>query len=132
MPTEPQAPSQDEPLVLRIHVHEGRGFGGSSATNGSPPIALLCSAAFCRETKSTPYSVGGDSHAWNSTLTWSISKEAARRLSSCKVQVLRQDGVRMGWLVLDLRSARLQQQYSGGISGVSQEGRYSGSSGHVK
>ncbi len=90
--------------VFRIHVHEGKAFGNS-------PQALACSVEFVGLTKATPYSVATDTHTWNSSLVWSVDKELARRITSVKLNVLRRDGQRLGWVVLNLRNAKLQHTY---------------------
>jgi hypothetical protein len=108
-------------FIFKLEVHEGRNFG-------STPQAIVCSATFAGETKYTTYSVGGDLHAWNSTLQWVVTKQQLRKLSSlgsnsCKVQCLRKDGSnldKLGWVVLDTRSAKLQHRYkqTEGVSSV--------------
>eukprot|EP00878_Enallax_costatus_P042222 GHUV01049389.1.p1 GENE.GHUV01049389.1~~GHUV01049389.1.p1 ORF type:complete len:116 (-),score=25.81 GHUV01049389.1:187-534(-) len=95
--------------IFRVQVLEGRGFG-------EDPQTLLCTAQFACETKSTQYSVNTDTHIWNSTLSWSLSREELRKAHAsgsthCKVSVLRKDGTRLGWVVVSLRSAKLQSQY---------------------
>jgi len=93
-----------ERVVLRVHVHEGRGFS-------SDPQALVCSAAYGGITKTTPYSISGDVHSWNTTLAWDVDKEQARKATTCKLSVLRKDGLRLGWVMVDLRAARLQHHH---------------------
>lgn len=93
-----------ERQVFQIHIVEGKGFG-------SAPQALQCSAALAGEAKATPFSVSTDAHAWNSMLAWTLERDEARHAKSCKLSVTRKDGLRLGWIVLDLRSAKLQHQY---------------------
>lgn len=97
----------------------GKGFG--------PEIqALICSGTFAGETKTTAYSVNTDTHTWGSgsTLMWEIDdRDQLRRLqasgaSSCKLSVLRKDGTRLGWVVLDLRTAKMHHQYGKHADGV--------------
>lgn len=95
--------------IFRVQVLEGRGFG-------EDPQTLLCTAQFAGESKTTQYSVNTDTHIWNSTLNWSVSREELRKAQAsgsthCKVSVLRKDGTRLGWVVVSLRSAKLQSQY---------------------
>ena len=97
-------------LIFRIEVQEGRGYGTGVQ-------ALVCSATFAGETKPTQFSVGRDTHLWATTLQWGITKPQLRKASSvgqntCKVVVSTKDGNKLGWLVLDLRKAKLNSLYS--------------------
>lgn len=108
-------------LIFRVVVQEGKGFGNELQ-------ALFCSATFGDITRNTPFSVGKDKHTWNTLLQWSTSKQQVRRLSSagqntCKVTVTRKDGNKLGWVVLDLRKAKLNNQYSKEEGGRCQKGR---------
>lgn len=101
--------------IFTVQVLEGKGFGDE-------PQTLLCCAAFAGETKTTQYSVNTDAHIWNSTLTWSISRDELRKAqatgsSHCKITVLRRDGTKLGWTVVSLRSAKLQSQYKSDTQG---------------
>lgn len=95
--------------LFKVEIQEGRGFG--------PEVqALACTATFAGEPKTTPFSVGRDAHTWNVALQWRVGKQALRRLATtgqntCKVVVSRKDGAKVGWFVLDLRSAKLHHQY---------------------
>lgn len=97
--------------LFKVHVHEGRGFG-------SAPQALICSATFAGEAKTTSYSVASDCHTWNSALAWALDKDAARKATSCKLNILRKDGLRLGWVLIDLRAAKLQHQYNKDSAGT--------------
>jgi hypothetical protein len=102
-------------MILRVQVLDGRGFGAE-------PQALLCCASFAGAAKTTPFSVAGDAHLWNSTLSWSVSRQDLRSATSntnhCKISVLRRDGTSLGWVVISLRSAKLQQQYNSDPQGA--------------
>lgn len=107
--------------ILKVDILDGRGFGQDVQ-------ALVCSATFAGETKTSTYSVAGDCHVWNSTLLWGLDKDQLRKLqssgvSNCKLTVLRKDGVRLGWVVLDLRTAKLQHQYKKDPAGTSVVGQ---------
>lgn len=101
-------------MLFKVQVLDGRGFGHETQV-------LVCCAAFAGVTKTTQYSVAAQDHIWNSTLTWSISKEELRSATSntnhCKISVLRRDGTCLGWLVISLRSAKLQGQYKSNPDG---------------
>jgi hypothetical protein len=75
----------------------------------------VCCASFAGAAKTTQYSVAAQEHLWNSTLTWSVGREELRSATSntnhCKISVLRKDGTCLGWVVISLRSAKLQGQY---------------------
>lgn len=97
-------------LILKVVVQEGKGFGINLQ-------ALVCAVTFGGETKQTTYSVAKDHHVWNITLQWSCTKQQLRRLSSlgqttCKLVCMKKDESKVGWLVLDLRKAKLNNQYS--------------------
>ena len=102
-------------MILKVQVLDGRGFGQDSQ-------ALVCCAAFAGQAKTTQYSKAADEHVWNSTLTWSVSKEELRSATSntnhCKISVLRRDGTCLGWVVISLRSAKLQGQYKSNPEGL--------------
>lgn len=105
--------------IFRVQVLEGKGFG-------EDPQTLLCSAQFAGEVKTTQYSVNTDAHIWNSTLTWGIGREELRKAqasgsSHCKITVLRKDGTRLGWVVVSLRSAKLQSLYRSDPQGEAAE-----------
>ena len=103
--------------VFRVDVLDGRGFG-------SDPQALLCSASLAGDTKSTPYAVNhADSHVWNSILAWGMDADAARKATSCKLSIVRRDGIRLGWVVLDLRAAKLPHQSKTDPDGTCRGGR---------
>lgn len=100
----------DNSLIFRVVIQEGKGFGFQVQ-------ALFCSVTFGKETLTTPYSIATDKHSFNSSLKWSTNKQQLRKLSAagqgvCKVTVQRKDGSKFGWLVLDLRQAKLNNQYS--------------------
>ena len=106
------------PGVFSVVIHEGRNFG--------PDIqALVCAATFNGETKATPFSVASERHRWACALQWAVGGRAAlRRMqsaggggASCKVAVQRKDGSRVGWVVLDLRSAKINGQRGGSGGG---------------
>jgi hypothetical protein len=122
----PASKKIDDGLVFRVCVHEGVGFGPQLS-------ALLCQVALGQSTRHTPFSVQRDRHTWDTTLVWSLTKQQWRRLSStgqfvCKVSVLERESggrpapssprpdslqglTRLGWIVLDLRRAKLNLQY---------------------
>lgn len=95
-------------MIFKAQILDGKGFG-------SEPQALVCCASFAGAAKTTPYSVAANTHIWNSTLAWSVSREELRSATSntnhCKISVLRKDGTSLGWVVISLRSAKLQGQY---------------------
>jgi len=102
--------------ILRVQILEGKGFGDDVQ-------ALLCSAGFAGEAKQTQYSVNSNADTWNSTLTWSIRKDELRKAqatgsSHCKISVLGKDGTQLGWVVISLRSAKLQSQYKSDSKGM--------------
>eukprot|EP00798_Chlamydomonas_sp_ICE-L_P005677 gene5677-3537_t len=96
-------------LIFRVEVQEGRGFG-------SQLHALVCSATFISNVKPTQFSVGRETHLWNTPLQWGLTKSQLRKASSagqsnCKVVVSSKDGAKLGWFLLDLRKAKLNHQY---------------------
>lgn len=100
----------EDNLIFKVLVQEGKGFSGEIQ-------ALCCSATFGDTTLLTPFSVGKERHVFNCPLTWATSKQQVRRLSAagqnvCKVVVQKKDGSKLGWVVLDLRKAKLNNQYS--------------------
>lgn len=102
-------------MILKVQVLDGKGFGQETQ-------ALVCCASFAGAAKTTQYSVAAEEHIWNSTLNWSISKEELRSATSntnhCKISVLRRDGTSLGWVVISLRSAKLQGQYRSDPEGM--------------
>ncbi len=115
----------DNNLVFRVQVHEGMGFGAELQ-------ALTCLVTLGDSTRHTAFSIGRDKHSFVDTpLQWSTSKQQWRKLSSagqffCKVVVARKangaaplqgspdkdkDLQRLGWVVLDLRQAKLNAQH---------------------
>lgn len=105
-----QSPPDDgKYYIFRADIQEGRNFG--------PDVqAVVCAATFAGDTKLTPYSVGRENHTWNVSLQWKISHSQFRRLLSlgqkdCKVVCSNKDGAKLGWFLLDLRTAKLQHQY---------------------
>jgi hypothetical protein len=102
--------------LFRVTVLEGRGFG-------SDVQALRCVATLAGEAKETPWSVGGDAHAWNSTLLWEVeARTASSSVSGAKVAVHRKDGACVGWVVLNLRAAKINHQYGRGADGEQRPG----------
>ncbi|GLI70596.1 hypothetical protein VaNZ11_015526 [Volvox africanus] len=101
--------SEDRTYILSITIQDGKAFG--------PDLqAVACAATFAGETKLTPYSVGRDTHVWNTTLKWRITMDQFRRLTSlgqkdCKVVLSNKDGTKLGWFLVDVRAAKLQAQY---------------------
>jgi hypothetical protein len=93
-------------MIFKVQVLDGKGFGQDT---------LVCCATFAGAAKTTQYSVAAGDLIWNSTLTWSVSREDRRSATSntnhCKISVLRRDGSIVGWVVVSLRSAKLQGQY---------------------
>jgi hypothetical protein len=100
-------------LVLRVVVFEGKGFGNTLQ-------ALRCTASLGEAELSTPFSVGRDVHDWHAAvLSWkTLSRDHLRKLSSagqyhCKVVVTGKDARdRVGWVLLDLRRAKLNNRSS--------------------
>lgn len=96
-------------FVFKLDVLEAKGLG--------PDLnAVLTTATFANQPQNTAYSVAGDHHIWNTTLQWNVDKQQLRRLASvgantCKVQLATKDGTKLGWVVIDLRSAKLQHSY---------------------
>ncbi|GIL95926.1 hypothetical protein Vretimale_1840, partial [Volvox reticuliferus] len=101
--------SEDRTYILSITIEDGKAFG--------PDLqAVACAATFAGETKLTPYSVGRDTHVWNTTLKWRVTMDQFRRLTSlgqkdCKVVLSNKDGTKLGWFLVDVRAAKLQAQY---------------------
>lgn len=95
--------------ILSISFLDGKGFG--------PELqAVTCAATFAGETKLTPYSVGRETHVWNTTMQWRVTMDQFRRLSAlgqkdCKVVLSAKDGTKLGWFLIDMRAAKLQAQY---------------------
>jgi hypothetical protein len=105
--------------TFHLEVLEGRGFGPD-------PQALLCTGKFNNTLKTTAYSIGTDAHAWQSSLMWHLTADQLRKLHSsgavnCKLTVLRKDGTRLGWAVLDLRAAKLASHYQADPEGEAPE-----------
>lgn len=110
--------------MFRVHVYDGINLG--------PDLqALVCQVSLGDSTRSTAFSVGRDKHSFAATpLHWSTSQSQWRRLASsgqftCKVTLYKktssgklhgspseQDLTRIGWVVLDLRQAKLNKQYN--------------------
>ena len=95
-------------------MHEGRYFPGPEVH------AVRVAATFAGDTKYTQYSISREQHAWGTELKWLINKAQLRRLSSvgqnsCKLVVWAKKGdtdqEKLGWLILDLRSAKLNKHY---------------------
>ncbi|GIL42344.1 hypothetical protein Vafri_350 [Volvox africanus] len=101
--------SEDRTYILSITIQDGKAFG--------PDLqAVACAATFAGETKLTSYSVGRDTHVWNTTLKWRVTMDQFRRLTSlgqkdCKVVLSNKDGTKLGWFLVDVRAAKLQAQY---------------------
>ncbi|GFR45270.1 hypothetical protein Agub_g6376 [Astrephomene gubernaculifera] len=100
---------EDRSHILSVNIQDGKAFG--------PDLqAVVCAATFAGETKLTPYSVGRDTHVWNTTLQWRVTLDQFRRLTSlgqkdCKVVLTNKDGTKLGWFLVDIRAAKLQAQY---------------------
>ncbi len=116
--------AMDQHLVFRVTIHEGVNFGRELQ-------ALVCHVTLGDSTRSTAFSVERGKHSFSSTpLQWITSSAHWRRLTSsgqfiCRVTVLKktssaklkgspadQDLTRLGWVVLDLRQAKLNKNYS--------------------
>ncbi|EFJ47447.1 hypothetical protein VOLCADRAFT_117862 [Volvox carteri f. nagariensis] len=100
---------EDRTYILSINIQDGKAFG--------PDLqAVACAATFAGETKLTPYSVGRDTHIWNTTLQWRVTMDQFRRFTAlgqkdCKVVLSNKDGTKLGWFLVDIRAAKLQAQY---------------------
>jgi hypothetical protein len=99
-------------LLLKVVVFEGKGFSSTLQ-------ALCCTCSFGGAELSTPFSVGRDVHDWQaSTFLWKTSRDQLRKLSSagqhhCKVVVTGKDAKhKVGWILLDLRRAKLNNRSS--------------------
>lgn len=113
--------------IFRVTVHEGRGLGAPGPSGpGNELQALAVTASLAGEVKATPFSVGADAHRWGAALEWGLDARALRRQSisgggaaptHCKLSVERRDGRRLGWVVLDLRTAKMNAQYGRGEEG---------------
>lgn len=104
-----QPQHEERNYILSLHLQDGKAFGPDAQ-------AVLCSATFAGDTRVTPYSVGRDTHVWNVTLQWRLALDHYRRLTSlgqkdCKVVLSTKDGEKLGWLLVDLRAAKLAHQY---------------------
>jgi hypothetical protein len=90
---------------LQISVIDGRRFPGEL-------IAVRHTLTFAGETKATNYSVGTSNHIWNATISWHLEKHQLRHLEAtgltdCKLVAHSKNGGKLGWTVLDLRTAKL-------------------------
>lgn len=92
---------------------QSAGTGWKRVWSRHPDTCVLCFVCWCCQT--TQYSVAAQEHLWNSTLTWSVARDELRSATSntnhCKISVLKKDGTCLGWVVISLRSAKLQGQY---------------------
>jgi hypothetical protein len=92
--------------LLTVEIIEGRNF----AFDSSPVTAI---AVFANDTKSSLASRGSPgAPLWDSVLQWRVSSKKLRELSSlgtshCKVSFGDLEGRRLGWIVLDMRTAKL-------------------------
>jgi hypothetical protein len=106
-------------MIFKVQILGGKGFGQDTQ-------ALVCCASFAGAVKTTQYSVAAQEHLWNSTLTWSVGREELRSATSntnhCKISVLTKDGTCLGWVVISLRSAKLQGQYNADPQGEASHG----------
>lgn len=104
-----QDADDDKMFIFKAEVQDGRCFG--------PDVqAVVCAATFAGVTKLTPYSVGRGDHVWNVTLAWRVSQQQLRQFQAqgqkdCKVVCSNKEGVKLGWFMLDVRTAKLQHQY---------------------
>lgn len=111
-------------MIFKVQVLDGRGFVAAAGAEAQQQQALVCACTFGGSTKTTQYSLApaaGAEPLWNSTLTWEVSREELRSATSntnhCKISVLRRDGSLLGWVVISLRSAKLQRQYKSHADG---------------
>lgn len=95
--------------IFKLDVLEARGLG--------PELQALCASAnFAEEGKATAYEVASDAFTFGTTLQWVVTKPKLRKMANsgtntCKVTLLRKDGTKLGFVVLDLRTAKLQHEY---------------------
>lgn len=102
--------------LLKVDIVEGRNFGSSSD-------GFYCSALFASEAKETALSSGPtENPVWKTVLQWGVDNKHLRELNStgnstCKLTFAASDGRKIGWVVLDLRTARLNHSKKSKKSG---------------
>lgn len=105
---------------LVVQLGEGRGFPEPerAAAGDENGARVVCLAAVDGQARRA-VSAAGDPVApvWNCQLEWALSAAQLRALEAagggqCKLTFALEDGRRLGWVVLDLRSAKLAARHS--------------------
>lgn len=98
-------------MKLTVQLGSGRNF----PSHGE---GLACVATFGGQTQQSAPAVGSGAHpAWHAAFVWELEPRELRSLEAsgalCKLDFVRADGRKVGWLVLDLRAAKLNARRAG-------------------